>query len=96
MDPTTGVPVANAGDFNSILDILEYAWVLGIYWGKQLFERLKKIEDRQAVSPTVSEVEARVDKELSRVISKLDSMEALIIGLIQNQASRRTDVDYKL
>lgn len=85
MDPTS-IPVSHPGDFTSILDLLEYAWILGIYWGKQLFERLKKLEDKQAISPTVAEVEARVDKELSRVISKLDSMEALIIGLIQNQS----------
>lgn len=86
MEPTSVIPVSHPGDFNSVLDILEYAWVLGIYWGKQLFERLKRLEDRQAISPTLAEVEARVDKELSRVISKLDSMEALIIGLIQNQS----------
>ncbi len=88
MEPS--MSIAQPGDFRSIMDVLEYAWVLGIYWGRQLFDRLKKLEDRQAISPTVSEVEARVDKELSRVITKLDSMEALIIGLIQNQSHFRS------
>lgn len=78
--------LSNPEEINSILDLLKYAWVAGIYWAKQILDRLKIVEDKQAISPTLKEVEERVDKELARVITKLDKVESLLIGLIQRQA----------
>ena len=66
------------GEFDSILDVLKYAWVLGAYWGKQFMDRLKTIEEKQASSPTHEQVENRVEKEMAKVTHKLDRIERMI------------------
>ena len=75
-------------EINSVLDLLQYAWLLGVWWIKEFMGRIKVLEERQAITPTNVEVEARVDKEISRVITKLDRMEALIIGMIQRPQTK--------
>ena len=82
------IPVTSPDDFNSILDVLKYAWILGAYWGKQFMDRLKKIEDKQATSPTHEQVETRVEKEMAKVTHKLDRIEKMIWDLGSHRSTK--------
>ena len=87
METTLALP--DPDSITTILDILQYAWLAGIWWAKGILERLKVLEDKQAITPTLLEVEGRMEKELSKVAVRLDKIEALILGMIQK------DVDYR-
>ena len=76
-------------DIATFIDLLKYAWVGGLYWVKGFTDRLKKVEEKQAISPTNEQVEDRVDKELLRVNTKLDRMEALLINLLTRKTERQ-------
>ena len=83
----------NLPQINNFWDLLQYGWMVALYWVRDLFARLKTIEEKQAGTPTKEEVEARVDKELSRDIIKLDRVEGLLISMLQNKSSKTTDIN---
>lgn len=96
----TGVQLVGPDDFNSVLDILKYAWVVLLYWGKELIGRVKKLEECAVLSVTAAEVEARVDrevghvdKEMQRVNSKLDRVENMLLTLIQHKIPKSPHID---
>jgi len=85
MTPDQISSIPNPDEIDSLFDLLKYAWVAGIYWITRMLDRITALEKATANTPTNEQVEARVDKEITKVITKLDKLETLLIEVIRGR-----------